>query len=30
MEAAAKKKGPDGEVPDIKDLEARFAALKKR
>ncbi|KAH7160780.1 regulator of Vps4 activity in the MVB pathway-domain-containing protein [Dactylonectria macrodidyma] len=30
MEAAAKKKGPEGDVPDIKDLEARFAALKKR
>jgi vacuolar protein sorting-associated protein IST1 len=29
--AAAKKKktGPEGDVPDIKDLEARFAALKR-
>ncbi|KAK7418368.1 Vacuolar protein sorting-associated protein ist1 [Neonectria punicea] len=30
MEAVAKKKGPEGDVPDIKDLEARFAALKRR
>ncbi|KAI5463357.1 DUF292 domain-containing protein [Mariannaea sp. PMI_226] len=27
--AASKKKAPEGDVPDIKDLEARFAALKR-
>ncbi|KAH6895511.1 regulator of Vps4 activity in the MVB pathway-domain-containing protein [Thelonectria olida] len=27
--AAKKKTGPEGDVPDIKDLEARFAALKR-
>lgn len=27
--AKTKKKGPEGDVPDIKDLEARFAALKR-
>ncbi|POR33030.1 IST1 protein [Tolypocladium paradoxum] len=30
MESAAKKKEPEGAVPDISDLERRFAALKKR
>ena len=30
MENAAKKKEPEGAVPDISDLERRFAALKKR
>ncbi|KAK2591804.1 Vacuolar protein sorting-associated protein ist1 [Conoideocrella luteorostrata] len=30
MEQAASKKEPDGAVPDISDLEKRFAALKKR
>jgi vacuolar protein sorting-associated protein IST1 len=30
MEAVASRKEPDGAVPDISDLERRFAALKKR
>ncbi|KAI1070126.1 uncharacterized protein FIESC28_10308 [Fusarium coffeatum] len=30
MEAAARKGEPDGSVPDLGDLERRFAALKKR
>ncbi|KAH0597408.1 hypothetical protein MHUMG1_04786 [Metarhizium humberi] len=30
MEAAASRKEPEGAVPDISDLERRFAALKKR
>lgn len=30
MEEAAGRRGPEGEVPDIGDLEKRFAALKKR
>ena len=30
MEDANSKKGPEGSVPDISDLEKRFAALKKR
>lgn len=30
MESAAKRKEPEGAVPDISDLERRFAALKKR
>ncbi|KAG8669216.1 Vacuolar protein sorting-associated protein ist1 [Fusarium poae] len=30
MEAAARKSEPDGSIPDLGDLERRFAALKKR
>ncbi|KAM0297816.1 hypothetical protein HYE67_003303 [Fusarium culmorum] len=30
MEAAARKGEPDGSIPDLGDLERRFAALKKR
>ncbi|CEI69124.1 hypothetical protein FVEN_g4113 [Fusarium venenatum] len=30
MEAASRKSEPDGSIPDLGDLERRFAALKKR